>query len=136
MIRAACLALLASPAAAWDFTPEPVCTLRGGDEAGVVMTYDGQIYEIAFTRAEGWPAAAVFAIRFEGPAGLTISTTRHRIEGDTLSVADTGFGNVLDGLQYNMRAVAILGPLQVPVNLAGAEEPVARFRDCPDTPVS
>ena len=130
MIRAAVLVMLAGPAAAWEFTPDPVCTLRGGDATEVVVTYDGQLYEIALTRPGGWPDGPVFSILFEGAAGMTISTTRHRIEGETLRVSDTGFGNVLDGLQYNGRAVARLGPVAEPVDLTGAAGPVARFRDC------
>ena len=100
------------------------------------MTYDTRIYEIRLTRAGGWPEARVFSLRFEGSAGLTIATTRHRVDGETLSVTDTGFGNVLDGLEYNARAVALIGALSVPVDLRGAAEPVARFRDCPGDPVA
>jgi hypothetical protein len=137
MMRAAALCcLLASPAAGWEFTPDPVCTLRGGSGTEVVVTYDTRVYEIRLTRAGGWPEARVFSLRFEGPAGLTISTTRHRVEGATLSVTDTGFGNVLDGLEYNARAVARIGALSVPVDLRGAAGPVARFRDCPAAPVA
>ena len=136
MIRALCLLMLADPAAAWEFAPAPICTIRGGDTAEVTVTFDGTLYEIALTRPGGWPEAPVFSLRFEGPAGLTISTDRHRIDGDTLRVSDTGFGNVLNGMQFNARAVAVLGALSVPVDLTGAEDPVARFRDCPATPLA
>ena len=137
MMRATLLlSLLASPAPAWEFTPEPVCTIRGGDAAEVVVTYDGRLYEIALTRDGGWPDAPVFSIRFEGAAGQTISTTRHRVEGETLRVNDTGCGSVLDGRQLNARAGAILGPLAVPVDLTGAAGPVALFRECPAQPLA
>ena len=125
------------PAMAWEFTPVPICTLFHQDpEVSVRVTYDpasGE-YAIHLSREGGWPDAAVFSLRFEGPRGLTISTTRHVIEvGDTrtLTVRDRGFGNVLNGLEFNTRAVAILGDLEVPVMLDGAAPAVEEFRACP-----
>jgi hypothetical protein len=138
-MRQAAIALfcLASPAAAWDFTPVPICTLFHQDtDVAVVVTYnpDGGEYAIQLSREGGWPEAGVFSMRFEGPQGLTISTTRHVIEVEdtrTLTVRDRGFGNVLNGLNYNTRAVAVLGDLEVQVSLDGAAPAVEEFRNCP-----
>lgn len=102
----------------------------------VTVTYDPTIreYAIHLSREEGWPDASVFSIRFEGARGLTISTDRHGIDPKdprTLTVRDTGFGNVLDGLKFNNRAVAVLGDLEVPVSLERAGPAVDEFRACP-----
>jgi hypothetical protein len=83
-----------------------LCTLdHSGAEAEVRLTYDPSLpeYTIAIRVAEPWPEAAVFAMRFDGPQGNMISTGRHSLSGDglTLSVSDRGFGNVLDGLEFN-----------------------------------
>lgn len=133
------IALLVAPvpAKAWDFTPVPICTLFHQDaDVAVMVTYDpgsGE-YAIHLSREGGWPEAAVFSMRFEGPRGLTISTTRHVIEAEdirTLTVRDRGFGNVLNGLNFNQRAVAVLGDLEVAVSLADAAPAVEQFRACP-----
>ncbi|MCI5109980.1 MAG: excinuclease ABC subunit B [Marivita sp.] len=125
------------PAAAWEFTPAPICTLFHQDaDVAVMVTYDpasGE-YAIHLSREGGWPNAAVFSMRFEGPRGLTISTTRHVIETEdtrTLTVRDRGFGNVLNGLNFNQRAVAVLGDLEVSMSLDGAAPAVEEFRACP-----
>lgn len=128
------LSLLATPAASWEFSPIPVCTLRDTGAVATEVTYDGVLYAIHLTRAEGWPDAPVFAIRFEGAAPLTISTSRHVIEGNRLTVTDRGFGNVLNGMQFNRTATALIGDLSVPIDLSGAADPVAAFRACPDLP--
>lgn len=138
-MRSAALALtlLATPALAWDFTPAPICTLfHQGEAMSVMVTYDPQIkeYAIHLSREGGWPEAPVFSMRFEGPRGLTISTDRHVIDPAdprTLTVRDRGFGNVLNGLKFNSRAVAVLGDLEVPVLLDGASPAVDEFRACP-----
>lgn len=125
------------PAVAWEFTPVPICTLFHQDaDVAIMVTYnpDGGEYAIHLSREGGWPEASVFSMRFEGPRGLTISTTRHEIEAEdtrTLTVRDRGFGNVLNGLNYNLRAVAVLGDLEVPVSLADAAPAVEEFRACP-----
>lgn len=135
---AACAGFLAgptlvSPAAAWEFSPLPICTLSAAQEARVEVTYDASLpeYAIHITWPPGWQGGDVFSLRFEGPRGGTISTDRHVIEGDTLTVRDRGFGNVLYGLQFNTRAVAILGTQEVVIDLAGAADPVQAFRGCP-----
>ncbi|MCR9110951.1 excinuclease ABC subunit B [Marivita sp. XM-24bin2] len=125
------------PAMTWEFTPVPICTLFHQDpEVAVMVTYDpdGGEYAIHLSRESGWPHTAVFSMRFEGPRGLTISTTQHVIEAEdtrTLTVRDRGFGNVLNGLNFNQRAVAVLGDLEVPVSLDGAAPAVEEFRACP-----
>ena len=135
--------LAATPAAAWEFTPNPVCTLRhAGAEAGVVVTHDpreAQPYAITLTRPDtAWPEGPVFTLTFEGPRPLTIGTDRHRLTGGgtALTVTDRGFGNVLDGLQFCDRAVARLGEAAVAVSLTGAAGPVEAFRACALAPLS
>ena len=130
-----CLCVSASPVWAWEFTPDPICTLSqvSGDES-VVVTFDARVpeYAIAIMRAEPWPKEPVFAIRFEGPRGLTISTSRHQLSrgGTVLTVTDRGFGNVLDGLQFNHTATALTGSAALSVPLEGAAPAVEQFRAC------
>ncbi|MFK7746480.1 MAG: hypothetical protein AB8B47_15610 [Roseobacter sp.] len=129
------LALLASPAAAWEFTPGLPCLLTH-TEAGakIELTYDPTqpLYSVTVERTAPWPGAPIFAMQFEGPSGLTISTDRHTIrrDGRAVRAADTGFGNVLNGLQFNDTVTAILGDTAVSFSLEGAAEPVAAFRLC------
>lgn len=132
------LVFAAGPAAAWDFTPDPICTLSQVGPTAVTVTYDAALplYEIRLTHPDGWPDAAVFRIRFDGPRPLTIATDRHRVDGDTLSVSDTGFGNVLNGLQDNVTATALIGEVVRPIDLSGAAQPVEAFRACPATPLA
>lgn len=129
------LATLASPAMAWDFVPGQPCELihEAGDGA-VHLTYDPSvpIYTISVSRSAPFDPAPFFAIRFLGGQPNTISTTRHLLSEDrrTVSVADSGFGNVLNGLQFNQATIAILGDQTVAFSLTGAAEPVAAFRAC------
>jgi hypothetical protein len=142
MRLALALALLASPAAAWEFRADPVCTLRHeGPDAVVEITRDPGVpepYAITLTRPEPWPSAPRFAIRYEGPRGFTITTGRHTrsADGRTLRVTDTGFGNVLDGLEQGGRAIALSGDAAVAVDLTGAAPAVRAFRACPAPPLS
>ena len=129
-----CLLFLAHPSFAWEFTPTPICTLRDVGAVATEVTFDGALYAIHLTRSEGWPDAPVFAIHFDGAAPLTISTSRHVIDGDTLTVTDRGFGNVLNGLQFNQTATALIGDLAVRIDLSDAAMPVTAFRACPATP--
>jgi hypothetical protein len=134
-----CLCLVASPGWAWDFTPTPICTLSWENEdSSVVVTYDprGPEYAITLRRAMPWPQEPIFAIQFQGAQGLTISTSRHRLSegGRALTVTDRGFGNVLDGLQYNDEATALTGSAALPVPLNGAAPAVEAFRDCAQAP--
>lgn len=131
------LGLAAAPAAAWEFTDIPVCTLSHATaEVTVTVTFDPAIpeYAIALTLEGGtWPQGPVFAIAFDGGRPLTIQTDRHTLseDGRTLTVRDTGFGNVLDGIGGNSIATAMLPGLAVAVPLAGAGGPLAEFRACP-----
>jgi hypothetical protein len=142
-MRAALLLLLAAaPANAWEFTPAPVCTLSH-EEAGhaVTVTWDPRQAEPYAIRIEGqapWPAAPVFAIDYAGPRPLMISTARHRLSADgrAVTVTDTGFGNVLDGLEFNATATAVMGGARVPFSLDGAAEPVRAFRACTEAPLA
>lgn len=133
------LALLTSPAHAWEFTPTPICTLtHTEDGADITLTYDHAtaLYAIAVTTPGGWPNAPSFSVRFDGPQPNTISTTRHQTTGDTLTVTDQGFGNVLDGLEFNASATAFTATSAVTVSLDGAAGPVQQFRACTTTPIA
>ena len=135
----AVLSFAALPAVAWEFTPGTVCLLaHATPEAEVALTYDPAVPEYTITVSRSgrpFPVAPVFAMRFDGPRGLTISTTRHQNpEGDParVRVIDTGFDNVLDGLQFNRTATALVGDDAVEFSLDGAAGPVAEFRACTD----
>ncbi|MDG4647983.1 hypothetical protein P6F26_05965 [Roseibacterium sp. SDUM158017] len=139
----ALLVILAQfPAHAWQAGVEGrLCTLEHSGEAGEVrLTYDPALplYTIALTRDAPWPEAAFFEIRFIGAASGTISTTRHVLSdgGRTLTVTDRGFGNVLDGLEFNSAAVAVAGVSQAAFDLAGAAPEVAAFRACLTAPAA
>ncbi len=130
------LLLTATTAQAWSFTPLPICTLGNAPDAivQVRVTFDPQtaLYALHMTRDAGWDAAEVFSLAFNGARPLQISTTQHSVTngGTTLSVVDRGFGNVLDGVQFNDTATALLGDMAVQVSLQGAAPEVAKFRDC------
>lgn len=136
MLPALCLMLTAAPAAAWEFTPTPVCTLRHATASvAIEITHDPaapEPYAIVLRRAAGWPATDRFAIRFEGPQPRMIVTDRHRLsEGATrLAVTDHGFDNLLDGLQFNDSARAEAGSTAEAFGLQDAAAPVRRFRSC------
>ncbi len=136
------LLLIAGPAQAWQAgLVDGLCTLdHSGEEAEVRLTYDPSLpeYTIAIRLAEPWPEAGIFAMRFDGPRGNTISTARHVLSGDgrTLSVSDRGFGNVLDGLEFNTGALAAAGERAVPIDLDGAAPEVAAFRACITMPTA
>lgn len=141
VLTGALAALLATPLNAWDFTPTPICTLtHETGEAALSVTYDPSLpepYAIAITRAEPWPATPGFGIRYDGPRPLAITTDRHRLsdDGRTLTVTDRGFGNLLDGLEFNTTATALADGLGVPFPLASAAESVRAFRACAEAPV-
>jgi hypothetical protein len=130
------LALIPAPALAWEFRADPICTLTHAAAAvQVIVTHDPAIgdYAIALTLAEGtWPAAPAFHIAFAGGRALTIGTDRHDLSdaGRTLTVRDTGFGNVLDGIEFNSRALAWSGAQAAEVGLDGAGPAVQAFRAC------
>ncbi|MEM7520607.1 MAG: hypothetical protein AAF307_06170 [Pseudomonadota bacterium] len=133
--------LVASPGAAWEFTPGVPCLLNHTQsDVTVALTYDptGPLYSIAITRPAPFDAAAVFSMQFSGEAVQSISTNRHEMSNGnrTITVTDIGFGNVLDGLQFNETALAILGSQSVAVDLSGAAAPVAAFRACDVQPTA
>ncbi len=133
--------LVAQPAAGWEFSPTPVCTLSHEGAAALRITRDPsrpEPYELQITRPEAWAGAPAFAMRFDGARGMTIATDRHRLSEDlrTLSVTDRGFGNVLDGLEFNHTATALGGADAVMFDLEGAAEAVRAFRECPAAPLS
>lgn len=136
MLRALVFVFFVStPALAWEAQLGRVCELVH-DEAGasVRVTYDPAIpqYAIAISLTRAWPDSPVFAMRFAGPRGNIISTDRHVLSGDraTLTVTDSGFGNVLNGLEFNDTATALLGDEAVPLSLDGAAPAVREFRAC------
>ena len=129
-------------AQAWTFTPFPVGTLtHTTDTATLTITYDESInipYALRITRSTPWTDAPDFSMSFSGPNGFTISTNRHTLSNDkgTLHVEDTGFGNVLNGLEFNVTARAVLGDVTsaFPLNTIGPA--MQAFRTCPSTPTS
>ena len=61
----------------------------------------------------------------------------HEITDQTaVTASDTGFDNVLLGLESNVMALAILGDISMPIPLIGAREAVQKFRDCTVTGLS
>ena len=138
MLRAlAVLLLTTAPALAWEAKSGHVCELTHEDEGTRVrITYDPVIpeYAIAITVDRPWDSAPLFTMSFSGPRSAAISTDRHVISGGgaTLSVTDTGFGNVLNGLEFNDIATAQLGDRTVAVALDGAGPAVRAFRACAD----
>lgn len=133
------LVLLAAPAHAWEFSPTPICTLshtQVGAQVRVTYDHTTSLYAIAVTSSDGWPSAPAFSIRFSGARPNTISTQNHQTTDQTLTVTDRGFGNVLDGLEFNHTATAFTQTAAVTVSLDGAAEPVRRFRACATAPIA
>lgn len=131
------LALLAAaPLYAWEFSATSYCTMtQMTEETRVRVTCDARVpeYAISITRiADSWPKALLFVLRFDGPRGREISTTKHQLsqDGATLTVTDTGFSNVLDGLEFNDTATALMGTSRISVPLSGAPKAVRAFRAC------
>ena len=135
------LCLFASTAQAWEFTPGLPCRLsHAAGSARIELTYDptGPLYSVTVTRVAPWPAAPTFQMRFDGPQGRVIGTDRHvRSDGGrSLTVTDRGFGNVLDGLQFNHMVSVLSGATMQSFPLDGAAEPVAAFRRCDGLPLA
>lgn len=128
--------LVASPATAWEATTTPICTLTHENaEAHIHLTYDPSkpLYTLAITRKDApWQPTPWFAMRFIGPNEIVISTPQHALSDNnqTLNVADSGFGNVLDGLQFNATALAFTEAQSVAIPLDGAAPEVQKFRAC------
>ena len=136
MKLSAAFCLVAGAASAWEFSPTPICTLSYGGESGsVTVTYDPMLgdYAISLTRANGlWPDAPIFGILFAGPRQIQIGTDRHTLSDDqrTITATDKGFGNVLDGLEFNTFAIAQAGEVLFRFDLTDVAEPVQAFRNC------
>ena len=130
------LILLTTPAYAWEFTAAPICTLSHTTaEVEVRVTYDPRvpIYAIKLTRRDtAWRPSPTFALQFDGPRALTISTNRHNLSSanTALTASDRGFSNVLDGLEFNTTATAKTASQTLSIPLDGAAAPVAAFRAC------
>ena len=129
------LAVLATPAAAWEASRSgPVCLLtHQTEDATVTVSHDATQsipYAIALTRADGWDAGPLFAIRFDGQGQRTITTDRHQVTDNTLTVTDRGFGNVLDGIAQNDVAIAVTGETALTFPLTGAAPAVEAFKVC------
>ncbi len=130
------LLVIASPATAWEFSANPVCTLshQAGSMA-VELQYDPRLdapYSISLSVPTGWPNAPLFGLEFSGESALTITTPEHSLsdDGTTLTVRDRGFGNVLDGLEFNQTATAFSGATTRQMSLDGAAKAVRAFRAC------
>ncbi|MCY4333955.1 MAG: hypothetical protein OXC60_04695 [Litoreibacter sp.] len=129
------LLLLPLQAHAWTFTPGLICRLsHDTNQARIELTYDPSkpLYSVTVSTPKPLPHENIFSMRFIGPAGRMISTPRHTFNADGTAVTaeDSGFGNVLDGLQHNQIAEAILGSTVIRFDLTDAAEPTAQFRAC------
>ncbi|MFC3614630.1 hypothetical protein ACFORG_12725 [Lutimaribacter marinistellae] len=119
-----------------------ICTLHHQtDGAEILLTYDPAkpLYTVTVTLGDGrWLVAPWFAMRFDGRNRIDISTPHHSLsaDGSALSVTDTGFGNVLNGLEFNERALAYTPDRAVEFSLQGAAPEVRRFRECKPVPLS
>ena len=135
-------ALLAAPATAWEATTGDICTLTHETaEAHIHLTYDPSkpLYTLAITQKSApWQPTPWFAMRFLGPNEIVISTPQHALSdsNQTLNVADSGFSNVLDGLQFNATALAFTELQTVEISLAGAAPEVQKFRTCTSAQLS
>lgn len=133
-------AMLAGPVHGWEAGSEgALCTLTHSEpSADIRLTFDPSVplYTITITTPEAWPVSPEFAMAFTGSRGNTITTNRHVLspDGRSLSVSDRGFGNVLDGLQFNTTATGLAGGTSVTVSLEGAAPQVEAFRACGTLP--
>lgn len=136
MFRVFILLLLStSPALAWEARSGIICELAyEGEQGSISVTYDPAIqeYSIAIAPEQPWSPGSVFVMRFEGAQADTITTDRHELsaDGSTLTVTDRGFGNVLNGLEFNTTATVLLAYRAISVPLAGAGPAVRDFRTC------
>lgn len=136
------LVMIASPASAWQAVLGPICTLTTQtDAARVELTYDptGPLYSITIENLGApWAGSSTFAMRFDGARPNTIATNRHQLgqNGAALTVIDRGFGNVLDGLEFNDTATAFTETQSVAIPLAGAAPEVRKFRTCVAAPTA
>lgn len=135
------LLVSALPVQAWEFFPGTPCRLtHETSEVSVELTYDPTVpvYSISLTQPIAFAPAHIFSMQFQGRAPIGISTGQHQISnaGRTLTVVDSGFGNVLNGLQFNDRVTATLDDQNITIPLTGAYDPVAAFRECDVLPAA
>ena len=134
--------IFAFPAHAWEASIGTICTLSHETaQAEVVLRYDPAkpLYSITVTRKDtSWSPAPIFGMTFADRAPNTITTPMHRLSDDNraLTVTDRGFGNVLDGLQFNDQAIAFLGDQAISFDLDGAAPEVQAFRECRPIPLA
>lgn len=132
----------ATSAAAWAFEETDICTVSHvSPELSVVLTYDpaAVVYTITLSRpVVTWPQSESFRLRFDGARPLIIGTDRHQLSEDrhSISVSDSGFGNVLDGIQFNDAMIALVGDDEISLSTADADAAMQAFRACPTAPVS
>ena len=124
---------------AWEFTPGAPCVLTNSTpDVDITLTYDPTkpLYSISLKKTQPFPQAPVFGLQFSGALPLAIGTDRHIFsEGRTrVTVEDSGFGNVLNGLQFNDAMTALVGAELIAVSLAGAAGPTEAFRACESAP--
>jgi hypothetical protein len=136
------MASFASPATAWEFIETTVCTVsHAGDDVEVAVVFDpsAALYTITLTLQQGtWPQSNAFRLRFDGPRALIIGTDRHSYspDGRSLSVSDSGFDNVLDGIGLNQSMTALVADQSVSVATTDAKPAMDAFRACPSAPIS
>ena len=141
-ILTTCLVALTAPVSAWEFTETDICTVtHDAADVTVTLTFDPatDIYDIALALSSAtWGDGSNFRIVFDGPNPIAIGTDRQNINDGrtTLNVSDSGFGNVLDGIQFNRQMTASLGAQSITIPLAGAAEPMVAFRLCPSAATS
>lgn len=129
--------VFASPATAWDFAETNVCTVtHDASNVFVAVTFDPttEIYELTLTlKNQTWGNGHAFRIVFDGQNPIVIGTDRQTLSEDQtqLRVSDRGFGNVLDGIQFNETMTASLEDQSIAISLTGAAGPMAAFRLCP-----
>lgn len=134
------LSLLPVPGFAWHFSADPICTLTHQAEAAeIAITFDPTVPEYALfvtLRSGTWDLSPTFEMTFQGGQPINIGTTRHRLSADraTLSVKDRGFGNVLDGIEFNTALAAGTGAQFVTADTSAAAAAVQAFRACPVDP--
>ena len=128
---------VSTQATAWEFTETDICTVsHDTEDTSIALTFDPAtgIYDIALTlNGQTWADGQTFRIVFNGARSLAIGTDRQVINDDRtqLSVSDSGFGNVLDGIQFNDTMTASLGDQSISLPLNGAAGPMTAFRLCP-----
>lgn len=133
---------LSTPAHSWEATIGDICTLsHDTTEAHIFLTFDPgkPLYTLTVKlKPRTWSVSPWFAMRFDGRNSIEIVTTRHVLSQDKfeLTASDTGFGNVMDGLEYNETALAFTRNQVVQFPLDGAAPEVRAFRECSDAALS